>query len=330
GTILDLQFQQPVDVGAVRSVTTAQGLGETVIQRDQADPRVVLVRTPPLGKEAREGLLAALDTQIGKFTVLRIEDVHGVIARNLIMQAVLAVIIAIIGILLYLAFRFEYRFGTAAVIALIHDVIIVIGAFALFRIEVGSAFVAAVLTILGYSVMDTVVVFDRIRENLKLRQKGQSYAEVANLSINQVVGRSIKTSLTVFFAVMAVLIFGGKTTRDFALALAVGVLSGTYSSIFIASPIWVWWKEREDRARRKALETTKGKLRPARPISRPAESGRPATRLAPDGRPATRPVPEGEQGRPAARPAPEGVQGRPVTPVSRKGAAKKGRRKRRK
>ncbi|MEW5933204.1 MAG: protein translocase subunit SecF, partial [Bacillota bacterium] len=238
-------------------------------------------------------------------TVLRVEDVHGVIARNLIMQAVLAVLIALVGILIYLAFRFEYRFGVAAVLALLHDAIVVLGAFALFRVEVGSPFVAAVLTIVGYSVMDTVVVFDRIRENLKFKQRGQSYGEVANLSINQVVGRSVKTSLTVFFAVMAVLLFGGKTTRDFALALAIGVISGTYSSIFIASPIWVWWREREERARRRAAEATRlrpaerERLRPAPASPRvavarePLAEGRRAAAPAPEGKRAGAPVPAG-------------------------------------
>lgn len=261
GTILDLSFEQPVDIARVREVVLGQGLGEAVIQQDQADPRVVLVRTRSLSAEARQALLAALEKDVGRHTVLRVEDVHGVIARNLIMQAVLAVLIALVGILIYVAFRFEYRFGVAAVLALFHDAIVVMGVFALFRIEVGSPFVAAVLTIVGYSVMDTVVVFDRIRENLKSRQRGQSYAEVANLSINQVVARSVKTSLTVFFAVVAVLLFGGKTTRDFALALAVGVISGTYSSIFIASPVWVWWREREERWKRRAAEAAR--LRPA-------------------------------------------------------------------
>lgn len=291
GTILDVRFDQPVELGRVRNVVLGQGLGEAIIQQDQADPRLVLIRTRSLSVEARNALLGALEKEFGKATVLRAEDVHGVIARNLIMQAVLAVLIALVGILIYLAFRFEYRFGVAAVLALFHDAVIVLGAFALFRVEVGAPFVAAVLTIVGYSVMDTVVVFDRIRENLKLRQRGQSYAEVANLSINQVVGRSIKTSLTVFFAVMAVLLFGGKTTRDFALALAIGVISGTYSSIFIASPIWVWWREWEERSRRRAAEATR--LRPGeRDRLRPA----PAPRAAP-ARTLSRPAPaEGAAG----------------------------------
>lgn len=303
GTILDLRFEQPVELGRVRNTVLGQGLGEAVIQQDQADPRVVLIRTRSLSAEARDALLGALEKDVGKHTVLRVEDVHGVIARNLIMQAVLAVLIAMVGILIYLAFRFEYRFGVAAVLALFHDAVIVLGAFALFRVEVGSPFVAAVLTIVGYSVMDTVVVFDRIRENLKFKQRGQSYAEVANLSINQVVGRSIKTSLTVFFAVMAVLLFGGKTTRDFALALAIGVISGTYSSIFIASPVWVWWREREERARRaeatRLRPAERERLRPAPASPRVAVAREPLA----EGRRAAAPAPEGRR---AGAPAPAG------------------------
>jgi len=306
GTILDVRFDRPVDLGRVRNVVLGQGLGEAIIQQDQTDPRVVLIRTRSLGTEARDALLGALEKEFGPATVLRSEDVHGVIARNLIIQAVLAVLIALVGILIYLAFRFEYRFGVAAVLALFHDALMVLGAFALFRVEVGAPFVAAVLTIVGYSVMDTVVVFDRIRENLKLRQRGQSYAEVANLSINQVVGRSIKTSLTVFFAVMAVLLFGGKTTRDFALALAIGVISGTYSSIFIASPIWVWWREREERARRRAAEATR---------PRPGEREHP--------RPARAPQPAPARGVPRPAPAASVVEeARPVAATAVTGGAR--------
>jgi preprotein translocase subunit SecF len=319
GTVLDLRFDKPVDLGRVRSVVLEHGLGEAIIQQDQADPRVLLMRTRSLGPEARDALLRALQKDFGTATVLRSEDVHGVVARNLIMQAVLAVLIALAGILIYLAFRFEYRFGVAAVIALVHDALMVMGAFALFRVEVGAPFVAAVLTIVGYSVMDTVVVFDRIRENLKFRQRGQSYAEVANLSINQVVGRSVKTSLTVFFAVMAVLLFGGKTTRDFALALAIGVISGTYSSIFIASAIWVWWREREERSRRRAAEATR--LRPGeREQVRPARAPEPAPARA-----VPRPAPAAaatDQVRPVAATA--------VTGGARPGGGKKRPRRRKK
>jgi preprotein translocase SecF subunit len=144
--------------------------------------------------------------------------------------------------LAYITFRFELRFGIAAIIALIHDVLFMLSVYSILRIPVNSPFVAAILTILGYSINDTIVVFDRIRENLRLLKKN-NFAEVANISISQTLSRSINTSVTTLVTIVALYVLGVEQIREFALPLMAGVLGGTYSSIFIASPAWVMLKE---------------------------------------------------------------------------------------
>ncbi|MCX7971558.1 MAG: protein translocase subunit SecF, partial [Negativicutes bacterium] len=186
---------------------------------------------------------------IGDFSLLRSEKVGAVIGSELTRQAVIAVLVAAVLMIVYINFRFEFKFAISAIIALFHDVLLVMGVFSLLRIEVDSSFVAAVLTILGYSINDTIVIFDRIRENLKTHRRDESFADMVNRSIWQVMTRSIYTVLTVVMATAALLFFGGATTRNFALALLIGFISGCYSSIFNASPIWVTWKEWAEKKR---------------------------------------------------------------------------------
>jgi preprotein translocase subunit SecF len=149
-----------------------------------------------------------------------------------------------VGIVLYVTLRFEYKFALTGIAALVHDVLVMVGMYSLLGYEANSSFVAALLTIVGYSINDTIVVFDRIRENLKTRRR-ESLADVVNASINQTMARSINTSLTTLLAVFAVFIFGGRTIRDFTVALMIGITAGTYSSVFVASPLWYLWKMRE-------------------------------------------------------------------------------------
>ena len=157
----------------------------------------------------------------------------------------------------YISYRFEYRFGVAGIISLIHDVFVVLGIFSLLQKEIDASFVAALLTIVGYSINDTIVIFDRIRENMKKMKKGETLSEMVDHSIWQTMTRSIYTVLTVLFATGALYFLGGETTKDFSLALLIGFVSGMYSSIFNASPIWYMWKEHDERKR---LEH---KMRPA-------------------------------------------------------------------
>lgn len=177
------------------------------------------------------------------------------IGRELSQKALIALLLASLAIVVYIAFSFRripkpassWRFGIAAVVALIHDVLVVVGIFAILgrflNVEVDTLFITALLTIIGFSVHDTIVVFDRIRENL-LKNMGKRFIDVANLSVVQTLGRSLNTSLTVVFVLIALLLFGGETIRWFVVALLVGIISGTYSSIFNATALLVWWEEK--------------------------------------------------------------------------------------
>jgi len=180
--------------------------------------------------------------------VRRVEEVSGVIGKELTQKAILALVVANAAQVIYITLRFEFKFAVAAVVALIHDVLITVGMFSILGIEVNSPFVAAILTIIGYSINYTIVVYDCIRENLKARKK-EDLKTLVNRSIAEARMRSIKTSLTTLRAVVAILVFGGQTIREFSLALAIGITTGTYSSIFIASPLWVLWKNKEEAAR---------------------------------------------------------------------------------
>ncbi len=248
GTLLDLKFDQPQTLASVRGAL-GTGHENDTIRLASADGRQVLVTTVALSEADRLKLFDVLKAKLGKFEPLRVEQVQGVISHDLTRQALIAVLIASALQVVYITFRFEFKFAVTAIIALLHDAVIVLGLFSIFRAEVSAPFVAAVLTILGYSLMDTIVIFDRIRENLKLRKRAESLHELVNKSVRQSLTRSIYTSVTTLMAILAVLVFGGQSTRDFALALFLGIVSGTYSSIFVASPLWLWWRESEARGR---------------------------------------------------------------------------------
>ncbi len=176
-------------------------------------------------------------------TNIQFETIGPTIGNELKRQAVLALLLANLGILIYVSFRFEWKFGVAAIVALIHDVAMMLVVYAVLQIPVNVSFIAAILTIVGYSINDTIVVFDRIRENKKLAKRVDPY-KLVNESTSQTMARSINTSLTTLITILALYILGVPAIRDFALPLIVGILSGTYSSIFIASPMWVFLKER--------------------------------------------------------------------------------------
>jgi len=162
-------------------------------------------------------------------------------------DAILAIVIAAVFILIYITIRFkDFRFGISAVIALIHDVLVVLAVYSVLGVAVNNSFIAAMLTIVGYSINDTIVLFDRVRENQRHMKRGD-YVGVVDLSVSQTISRSINTSLTTFFMVLILYIVGVASIEEFALPLMVGIISGTYSSIFIASPLWVMFKQREDK-----------------------------------------------------------------------------------
>lgn len=248
GTIIDLKFEQPVEISAVRDALRPFGLDSATIQlsgdtSDVASSTDVMIRTVDLEENQRKDVMAAIRSTVGAYEVLREEKVGATIGGELIFNAVMALVISWVLIILYIAYRFEFRFGFAAIIALIHDILIVLAVFSFTQKQIDSSFVAALLTIVGYSINDTIVIFDRIRENLKLHfKRGANVAELVNRSIYQTLTRSIYTVCTCLFTTLALYFFGGDTTKDFAFALTIGFLSGCYSSIFIAGPLWLTFR----------------------------------------------------------------------------------------
>ena len=253
GTIIDLRFEQPVTLTDVRSSLAQYGLDGSTIQLAGAESGIessenVMIRTVDLEENQRKEVMASLTKDVGTYTVLREEKVGATIGGELITNAVLALVISWALIILYVAYRFEWRFGVSAVLALIHDIIIVLAVFSFTQRQIDSSFIAALLTIVGYSINDSIVIFDRIRENLKLHfRRGGDVNELVNRSIYQTLTRSLYTVFTVLFTTFALYWFGGETTKDFAFALLVGFASGCYSSIFIASQLWIELRNRTER-----------------------------------------------------------------------------------
>ena len=257
GTIIDLKFDQPVTIADVRTSLGKYGLDGSTIQLSGAQSDVtasedVMIRTTDLEEDQRKEVMATLKDDVGNYTVLREEKVGATIGGELITNAVEALLISWVLIIAYVAYRFEWKFGVAAVLALVHDILVVLGVFALTQRQIDSSVIAALLTIVGYSINDTIVIFDRIRENLKLHfRRGGDVDVLVNTSIYQTLTRSLYTVFTVMFTTLALYFFGGETTKDFAFALLVGFGSGCYSSIFIASPLWVTfrsWAEKKHAA----------------------------------------------------------------------------------
>ena len=245
GTIMDLRFDNQVTLTQVREVMKSYNLDNATIQLSGEASNIeasadVMIRTADLEENERKEIMASLREQVGPYTVLREEKVGATIGSELIMNAVMATVISWILIIAYVSYRFEWRFGVSAVLALVHDILVVLSIFSFTQKQVDSSFVAAVLTVIGYSINDTIVIFDRIRENLRLHfRKGTDLYKLANRSIYQTLTRSLYTVFTCLFTTFALYWFGGDTTKDFAFALIVGFFSGCYSSIFIASPLWV-------------------------------------------------------------------------------------------
>jgi preprotein translocase subunit SecF len=252
GSLLDLKFNQPTTIEQVRSVLNEFGLEGSTIQRSNETD--YLVRTRELTEDENAGVIKELSDKLGGVTVLRSERVGAIIGKELIYKAFQALAVASVLIVIYVAWRFEFKQGIAAIIAMLHDALVVLGVFSIFQIEVDSAFVAAVLTIIGFSLMDTIVIFDRIRENNLNKKKGEALEDVINRSMWQTMARSINTVLAVLFVLVALLLLGGTTMRSLVLALLIGTLSGAYSSICNASPLWYDFKRLETKPRPKSAK----------------------------------------------------------------------------
>ncbi len=239
GTVVEVGYKEPVELSSVRSALDAGGFPSGSIQ-NFGTSRDVIIRLPPQ-EEADSATLsnqvfAALSAGVGGEGVelRRVEFVGPQVGKELTEKGGLAILYSLIGILIYVAMRFEWRFGVGAIIATIHDVVVTVAVFSLFQIEFDLTVLAAVLAVIGYSLNDTVVIFDRIRENFRKVRKG-TVLDVVNLSINETMSRTIITSGTTLVVVLALYFFGGPVIHGFALALVVGIATGTYSSIYVAS-----------------------------------------------------------------------------------------------
>jgi preprotein translocase subunit SecF len=254
GTSIQVKFQKPVDLGAVRDALSKNGIKDSEPQQF-ADGRTVLIRlkrTSSTEASLSQQVQGALKKEIGDnpYSMEASSEVGPAIGKDLQHKALIAIVMSLAGIVIYIAWRFQFDFGVAATIATFHDVLAVLGIVFLLQKEITLLIVTALLTIAGYSLTDTVVVYDRIRENLRSRRK-QGLGETINASINQVLSRTAMTSLTVLLSALALFLIGGEVLHDFGFALLLGVVVGTYSSWFVASPLIYEWRARREIARRR-------------------------------------------------------------------------------
>ncbi|HLO49457.1 MAG TPA: protein translocase subunit SecF [Kamptonema sp.] len=243
---------KPIDITAVREITDSQGLANSSIQivtDANKKQQGVSIRTKTLDVEQRTKLQTALSEKLGAFDpkATKIDTVGPTLGKQLFKSGLLAIILSFVGITGYLTLRFQLDYAFFAFVALFHDILITVGIFSILGlvqgVEVDSLFVVAILTIIGFSVNDTVVIYDRVREVIKLNP-GEPISQVVDDAVNQTLGRSINTTLTVLLTLTAIFLFGGETLKYFALALIVGFTAGAYSSIFIASTLLAWWRDR--------------------------------------------------------------------------------------
>ncbi len=302
GTVVTAKFRQKPGVDQIRTALESVGVAESVIQDSTDKQDEVLIKIPNLGarpqecpdldpnaeagrcfvkkaldtfgKEA-EGATQLPDDQTAAYKIVGTDSVGPVAGEQLRTQAIIATLLGLSGILFFIAYRYDWTYAAGAVIAVFHDVLITLAFFSIFQWEVSLTVLAALLTLVGFSVNDSIVIFDRIRENLTLH-RGESLYKLTNDSINQTMSRTIVTNGLVFLSVLALVIFGGEVLRGFSLALFVGSITGTYSTIAIASPIAIWWQGKIGAAKQKVKDVPKGeKLASA---SRRSVTRRPVTR----------------------------------------------------
>jgi preprotein translocase subunit SecF len=256
GTLWEVQFHQPTTTAAVEAALGVAGVDHAVVQRSGPETEeTYLIRMPEVteGSQRKKEITQTLESQVGLFTELEYSTVGGAVSSEIRNRAIMAVAFASIGILLYMAYAFRNTqnpilYGSSALVAMLHDVLVVVGIFSilglLFNVQIDALFITALLTVIGFSVHDTIVVFDRIRENIAHHPE-ESFEQVVDYSLAQTLVRSLNTSLTVIFTLLALVLFGGGSTRLFVLALLIGIVSGTYSSIFNASQLLVAWENGE-------------------------------------------------------------------------------------
>ncbi|MDB4879137.1 MAG: Protein-export rane protein SecF [Gemmatimonadetes bacterium] len=281
GTLMQLEFTQPPDVGSIRSTVDASGFPHSEIQQF-GNAREFTVRAAGSTGAAGSSVEAtartiqtALEQKFGaqNVTVVRSEIVGARVGEELSRNAGIAILISLLVTLMYLAYRFEWRFGVAAVIATAHDLLGTLAFLALMRIEVSLTVVAALLTVIGYSLNDTIIIFDRVREDLK-KQRNESLRATLNRAINETLPRSVLTHFTVSVATLSLLVFAGETIRGFSWIMLFGVVTGTFSSIYIAGPVLLWIEQRWPREN----SARPGAKRPVPESTRPAPRGQVAAR----------------------------------------------------
>ena len=246
GSLIEIEMHQQLEVAEIREITN-QYDKDINISLLGPDRTIVQIRSiHDFNRNERAEIFNKFKEKydLPEDQPLRAEQFGPAIGKEIQNKAFTSMIISAIGMLIYVSYRFEFSFGIAAILALTHDLLVVLAVYSIFRIPLNSPFVAAMLTILGYSINDTIVIFDRIRENIKTMRKS-NYAQVANDSINQTVARSINTSITTLVTILVLYILGVEQIKEFALPLIAGIIAGTYSSIFLASPIWVMIKEKQ-------------------------------------------------------------------------------------
>ena len=248
GTLVQVQFAQPTDAAAIKKAMAGLDVGTPVVQSFGDNQNEFLIRV-----EQASGELKGLSVEIkaaleqtyaqGDVDIRRVEMVGPQVGKDLRNKGVKALFYAMLGLLAYISWRFEFRFAVGAIVALVHDVLITLGAFSLFGKEIDLPIIAAFLAIIGYSLNDTIIVYDRIRENAGKHHK-ESFNFIVNRSINETLSRTLLTSGTTLLVVMALFVLGGGVIHNFAFAMLIGVLVGTYSSIFVASPVLIFWQDK--------------------------------------------------------------------------------------
>ena len=240
GSIVDLTFENPVNVAQVRDVLKEHDMGNSIIQLENSDGKTeansVLIRTGVVEDTELRATMNDLQSKLGNYQIQRVEQVGATIGSELVQQAAMAIVLSWVLMIAYITFRFEFKFAIAAIIALIIDVLVVLSYFSLFQMEMDSSFVAALLTVVGYSVNGTIVIFDRIRENLKIHRRSESLGEMVDNSIWQCMTRTIYTVATSLFAIVSIFLFGGETIHNFSFAMLVGFASGAYTCLLYTSP----------------------------------------------------------------------------------------------
>ncbi|MGM0437208.1 MAG: protein translocase subunit SecF [Bacillota bacterium] len=245
GTILEFTFDNEVTNTEIRDTLSELDFSlDPQLQQTELDGKPgVIIKTEELNTDQITSVEQVLESKYSSTNMIRSDMVGPLIGKELRRNAIFAIIIASLAIVAYISMRFEFRFAIVAIITLLHDVSIVLGLFAIMQKEINTAFVAALLTIIGYSINDTIVIFDRIRENMKLMRR-TPFVEKANTAVLDTLPRSINTSLTTLITILAIYFFGGASLKIFMLALFIGMFAGTYSSIFVASPLLVSWTQK--------------------------------------------------------------------------------------